>query len=608
MSRPDDVARRKFLGTLVDALGSRWVVGYSEAKTFGVIAATLRCEGVEGFVQVVPSVVENNVITWNPFPGTGRAHFDIKVDGVGHQRTCILADAVGILERWAKAKQPVVRSAASSILPVVRPALEAIAKAPLATLVDEVDAGAWSVTNAGKKQLRDARDKLDAARIARAFPRDDQGRLVATRVLLAPVASTKKLAAGRQVFLAVRGPTAKRDGERLVLELVDANDLNETHRWMDARWSWRSDSERPADDQQALECAALLDAGDFDKALAMYGIALSKSAVKVLEGVPRGSHSSHEAEHREALRRVLWSTAVWRLKEVRWGSMALLPHQRHQVKAWISWQPPGEITISSTGSNTRLARCRWARDIDWDLARLGVTRSTEITAKPATAKQTKTKTEKTEKKEKKEKNEKEKNEKEKKPQKSLVEMLVGKALWKVDTALKHARQRPRREPLAELFAYANGRGDGIERANALWVAIGIADTIDGASFVRYLDDKNVYVRRMGIEGVKRLGYVDAVPDLAGLACESFSTRRVDCYHAITAMKSLSGKQGPSGILPYFASEHPRVREAACRAFEIYDQGRAMARPYLEKALLDDNAAVVAAAKSALRVIAKRSGE
>jgi hypothetical protein len=563
------------------------VVGYSEAKTFGVIAATLRCEGVEGFVQVVPSVVENNVITWKPFPGTGRPHFDIKVDGVGHQRTCILADAVGILERWAKAKQPVVRSAASSMMPVVRPALEAIAAAPLAALVDEVDAAAWSVTTAGKKQLRDARDGLDPARIARAFSRDDQGRLVATRALLAPVASTKKLAAGREVFLAVRGPTAKRDGERLVLELVDAIDVNETHRWMDARWLWRSDSERPADDERALECAALLDAGEFDKALAMYGVSLSERAIKVLEGVPTGSHSSHEVEHRATLRRTLWSMALWKLKDVRWGSLALLPHQHHQVKAWISWQPPGEITLSNTGSNMRLARCRWARDVEWDLARLGIARSTEI-AKPAAAKKTATKKE--------------------KPQKSLVEMLVGKELWKIDTALKHARQRPQRESLMELFAYANGRGDEIERANALWVAIAIADAIDGASFVRYLGDKSEYVRRMGIEGVKRLGHRDAVPELARLVCESFSSKRMDHYHAITAMKSLSGKQGPSGILPYFASEHPRVREAACRAFEIYDQGHAMARPYLEKALSDDNAAVVTAAKSALRTIAKRSGE
>lgn len=590
MSHPDDLARRKFLGTLVDALGPRWVVGYSEAKTFGVIAATLRCEGVEGFVQVVPSVVENNVITWRPFPGTGRPHFDIKVDGTGHQRTCILADAVGILERWVNAKQPLVRTAPASMLPVVRPALEAIAAAPSAHVENAIDAASWSLTKAGKAQLAAARDGLDVERIARAFPRDDAGRLLATRALLAPVASTKKLAAGREVFLVVQGPATKREGDRLQLVLVDAIEVNETHRWMDARWLWRGDAERPADDERARECVALLDAGDFDKALAMYGISLGERAIKVLEGVPTGSHSSHEVEWREVLRRALWSMAVWSMKDVRWGSLALLPHQRHQVKGWISWQPPGEITIKGTASNMRLARCRWAREVEWDLARLGIARTgakavatKQTTAKKGTAKDPKAK-----------------------PQKTLAEMIAGKPPWKADTAMKHAKQRPHREAIAELLAIANGTSPADERANAIWIAIAIADATDGAKFAKYLHDKDERVRRMGIEGVKRLGYVDAIPALAELVCDSFKSRRMDHYHAATAMKTLSGRNGPSGLLPYFASEHPRVREAACRAFEMYDQGREMARPHLEKLLLDDDAAVVAAAKSTLRKFAKQA--
>lgn len=578
----DDAARRKFLGTLVAALGDKWVVGYSEATTFGVIAATLRCEGVEGFVQVVPSVVENNVITWKPFPGTGRPHFDIKVDGTGHQRTCILDDAVGILQRWATAKQPVVRGAAQSMLPIVRPALEAIAAAPLPVVEDAVVAKDWSLTPAGKKQLAAAREGLDAGAIARAFPREDNGRLAATRVLLAPTTSSKPLAAGRDVFLAVQGPKAKREGERLQLVLVDAIDVNETHRWMDARWLWRSDVERPADDARAAQCAALLDAGDFDAALAMYGIALSPRAVKVLEGVPTGSHSSHEAESRETLRRVLWSMAVWKLASVRWGALALLPHQRHQVKAWIAWHPPSTIEIEGTASNMRLARCRWAREVDWDLARLGIERTTKAAPALKPVKAAKAK-----------------------PQKSFAEMIAGKELWKADTAMKHAKQRPSRETIAELLAIADGKSKPVERANAIWIAIAIANAGDGATFAKYLDDPSEYVRRMGIEGVKRLGYAAAIPKLAAIVCESFKTKRMDHYNAATAMKTLSGRNGPSGLLPYFASDDARVREAACRAFEIYDQGRELARPYLEKMLSDDDAAVVAAAKSTFRAFAKR---
>jgi hypothetical protein len=554
------------------------VVGYSEAKTFGVIAATLRCEGVEGFVQVVPSVVEDNVITWKPFPGTGRPHFDIKVDGVGHQRTCILAEAVRILERWATAKQPLVRGAIESMLPVVRPALEAIAAAPIANVEDAIEIGNWSLTKIGKEQLAAAREGLDVGRIANAFPRDDSGRLVTTRVLLAPIQSTKKLAAGREVFLAV----AKRE-KQLQLVLVDAIDVNETHRWMDARWLWRDDTERPADDVRAMECVALLDAGDFDKALAMYGISVSESAIKVLEGVPTGSHSSHEAESREVLRRVLWSLAAWKLKDVRWGSMALLPHQRHQVKGWISWQPPGEITISGTASNMRLARCRWARDVDQDLARLGIARSKAVAANlPA------------------------KKKKVAKPQKPLVDMIAGKPLWTVDTAMKHAKQRPQRETMAELLAIVDSDRKHDERANALMIAAAIAEARDAKTIAAYLDDRSDRVRRMAIDAVKRLGYTAAIGKLAVMVC----TKRkegIEDIHAATAMKTLSGRNGPSGLLGYFASEDPRVREAACRAFEIFDQGQEMARPYLEKALLDDDAAVVAAAKSTFRKFAKRDG-
>jgi hypothetical protein len=325
---------------------------------------------------------------------------------------------------------------------------------------------------------------------------------------------------------------------------------------------------------------AALDAGEFDRALAMYGIALGPRAIKALEAVPSGSHSHHEVEWRGAMRRAFWAMAPWRLPK-HGGMLALMPRQRHQHKAWLAWRPPGTLEIEGTASNTRMARCRWARDVDEDLERLGI----ERTAVKALANKPKPR--------------------KVKPQKSLAEMIAGKDLWKADTAMKHAKQRDHREAIAELFAIANGSSPPEERANAIWIAIAIADRDDGARFAAYLHDTHERVRRMGIEGVKRLGYVEAVPVLAKLVCESFSSRRMDHYHAATAMKTLSGRNGPSGLLAYFASEDPRVREAACRAFEIYDQGREMARPYLEKALSDDDAAVVAAAKSAFREFAKR---
>lgn len=42
-----------------------------------------------------------------------------------------------------------------------------------------------------------------------------------------------------------------------------------------------------------------------------------------------------------------------------------------------------------------------------------------------------------------------------------------------------------------------------------------------------------------------------------------------------------------------------MREAACHAFVIFEQGHAMGRPHLERMLLDKVPAVVVAARAAL---------
>ena len=49
-----------------------------------------------------------------------------------------------------------------------------------------------------------------------------------------------------------------------------------------------------------------------------------------------------------------------------------------------------------------------------------------------------------------------------------------------------------------------------------------------------------------------------------------------------------------------------MREAACNAFSIFDDGHELGQPYLEKALADRDKAVAAAAKRALAEIAKRA--
>jgi hypothetical protein len=77
----------------------------------------------------------------------------------------------------------------------------------------------------------------------------------------------------------------------------------------------------------------------------MYGARLSERALRTLEGA---TSSSHAEEDREALRRTLWELAPWQLAPGRSGKLALIPHQRSQVKAWIVWRS-GTIDLENTG-------------------------------------------------------------------------------------------------------------------------------------------------------------------------------------------------------------------------------------------------------------------
>jgi hypothetical protein len=572
----DDDARRKFLGSLVTALGASWFAGYAQIRPFGVLGLTLRRNGVDGFVQVVPSVVENNVVSWQPFPGTGTPHFDLKPDGTGHFRTCVLEQAVGTLERWAASKQPLKRSPPEPMLSAMRARLDAMRDATPATVEDAIDIEPWSLTESGKHQLADARQELDPGAIQRAFPRDDDGRLsLGERVLLTSVASSKSLAEGRSVYLAVRGPRVRKDGNRLELVLVDAIERNETHRWFDAPWLWRLGSKPPTEDARAVECVKLLDEGRFDEALALYGIALGPRALRVLEGTPLSSEATHVDEWRATMRRTLWLLAPWRLQNITVpGRLELLPHQRQQMKSWIAFHPPSTIEVEDTGSNSRLAQCMWQRQTA--PASLGVHTTKLAKAAPRIERAAK----------------------------PLAELIASKDLWNATTALEHAKRRPPREAIAELVHILAGDGPSAERANAMWIASAVASPEDGPILARYLNDPSSDVRRMAFEAVKRTGYSDAIPTLAAIVCASVHDNQAEGVFAATAMKSLSGKRGASGLLSYFASDDPRVREAACHAFMMFDDGHKLALPYLEKAATDNDPAVAAAARRTLMKLAK----
>ena len=372
---PDDTARRKFLATLVEALDGRWVAGYAIAKQHGVLGLTLRREGIDGFVQVVPSVVRDNVISWRPFPGSGTAHFDLTTDSGEYLRTCVVAQAVTLLDGWVKARGPVARSAPEPMLPGMRPRLEAIARAQPATLEDAIEEGPWAITTAGRAQLASARASLDAASIARAFPRDDDGRLaLGARALLLRIDSSKRLAATRRVYLIVRGPRVRKDGDRLALDLADAIEDNESHAWLNAPWLWRSTAKPPPADSRAEAYGKLVDDGRFEEALAAFSIALSPSATKVLEGVPLSVHDSgHAPAWRDTMRRLLWELSPWLIpKHITGGSrsfrtsaiaqgldLARQGHDRH--RAHRQQRPASRDRVAATGRRRSSAARNRAR-------------------------------------------------------------------------------------------------------------------------------------------------------------------------------------------------------------------------------------------------------
>ncbi len=189
---------------------------------------------------------------------------------------------------------------------------------------------------------------------------------------------------------------------------------------------------------------------------------------------------------------------------------------------------------------------------------------------------------------------------------SLADALRDRKLGQVDRARKLARDRDRGQAARELIAIAR-RASGDARANALSVLAGIARIDDGPELARYLDDPERSVQRVAIDGVKRAGYAPAIPALAAIVLardgKPASARSRVAVDAATAMKALSGKRGAAALTGYLTSDDPRVREAACVAFTMFaNPGTRLARPLLERLLVDDDARVARAAKRALAAL------
>jgi len=189
---------------------------------------------------------------------------------------------------------------------------------------------------------------------------------------------------------------------------------------------------------------------------------------------------------------------------------------------------------------------------------------------------------------------------------SLADALRDKKLGRIDRARKLAKARDRDQAAHELLAVAT-HASGDARANALDVLAAVGRPEDGAELARYLGDPERSVQSVAIEGVKRTGYVAAVPALAmlvlGRDARPTSGRSRLAMEAATAMKALSGQRGAAALTGYLSSDDPRVREAACVAFTMFaNPGTKVARPLLERLLGDGDARVAKAAKRALATL------
>lgn len=184
--------------------------------------------------------------------------------------------------------------------------------------------------------------------------------------------------------------------------------------------------------------------------------------------------------------------------------------------------------------------------------------------------------------------------------------LRDKRLGQIERARKLARQCEPAAAVKELLAIAR-RTTGDARANALGVLLGVSRAEDGGELARYLLDADRNVQSAAIDVVKRLGYVPAVPALAAIVlgrdAKATSGKSKLAVSAATAMKVLSGKRGAAALTGYLGSADPRVREAACVAFTLFENpGTKAARPLLEDLLDDRDPRVVKAARRALATL------
>ena len=303
----------------------------------------------------------------------------------------------------------------------------------------------------GKECLARDLGTVDEGRVLEYFPWDGAGRLALnTLVLLAKYETDSPPAQGRDICLAAVGPQRRSDAAVISVKLLDLIEVNQTHRWDRCRWRWTGaavplrehlgiSAERfaeqarkgilggegtagPAeqnnelfamapveganptakDNDKARRSLELLEAGLMDEALALYGVALSERAHRLLgaERIKPNACCAHpDQEWTELLVDTLRASAPWLLpcavaeeaaRIGRWAAekkgrkrravilkLAIFPGQHHSRKAClvlaggIDGSRP-TIDIETTASNARLHDTGWRRSIAVDMERRGM--------------------------------------------------------------------------------------------------------------------------------------------------------------------------------------------------------------------------------------------
>lgn len=264
-------------------------------------------------------------------------------------------------------------------LSAIARAIEAASAQDVSVEVD-VDAPGFMFPREAREALEADLAHLTPLALARAYPREDDGRLpLGETVLLASYACDDSLSRGRAAWLAACSPAKRREPQVIAVRLVSELADNRPHRWDQARHLWDDRNSPPSDDTD-LATVALLESGRYEDALARHGIVMSQGVRAVLAGSERHQSTAWAA----ALRRALSECAPWHMARAATSArLFALPGQTQQSKTSLVLAP-GALELKSTASNQRLAETLWKRPLDGELRRRGLLRAPDDAA-PAPA-------------------------------------------------------------------------------------------------------------------------------------------------------------------------------------------------------------------------------